>query len=169
MRVSRLRRKPGQTHWDDSRAPRSHLGAAASAMTASGDDVIRATEAEAAASAATVAMIAYDDVGDDRRSAAAVTAAAAAAGGRSRSPEPGRNRRCTVGRGAPVPSRSPCRRLLSDSRADTPCDSARPAGRRSAPRRAGRTPSAHDSDPHTAVPVCRVTVRDNTAIPTASR
>lgn len=67
--------------------------------------------------AATVAMIAYDDVGDDRGSAAAVTAAA---GGRSRSPEPSRNRRCTVRRGAPVPPGSPCRRLLSDPRAGHP-------------------------------------------------
>lgn len=57
-------------------------------------------------------------------------------------------------------------RILADS----------PSSRRTIPyvgpvvdprRRAGRTPSAHDSDPHTAVPVCRITVRD-TVIPTNS-
>lgn len=156
---------------DDSRVSRSHLGAAASAMTASVDDVIQRRRRRRPQ----CAMIVYDDVGDDRRSATAATAVTAAAGGgRSWSPEPsraGRNRRCTVSSRGPVPSRSPCRRLLSDPRGSTasrftviPC---RSSIRDAAPRRAAPTghPSAHDSDPHTTVPACRVTVRD-TVIPT---
>jgi len=107
-------------------------------------------------------MIVHDDVGDDHRSATATTG-----GGRSWSPESSRQE-STVHRFVAGPSQFlPDRRVVDFFRILANSSSSRQfhakpvvdprrrvAPRRAAPRRADRTPSVHDSDPHTAVPVC---------------